>query len=446
MRKLIALISAVIIIFSAGACRTEKNGEYPVVLGNYTFEKRPASIVCLSDSIADILISCGYSGMIKARSDECTQREIADVVSVGSKSTPSADRIYEAHPDVVFADRTIDDEIYNTIRDSGTKIVIMVPAESSEDLIRLYGNICAVAEGNIKGRENGTEKVNSLLMTMSDLQRLIPEKDIVTTACYIYDANGTAATDSSPEGRIFSYTNAVNVCGTAHGLSDMIQRIRLSNPDYIFCDTGLASEIEKSGIFGGLKAVKNKKVYEIDRLLLQRQGNSMIEALAYIIEMMYPELKEAASEESSEQARTSVPEESPEPSRVSVPEESPEPSRVSVPEESPEPSRVSVPEESSNPSESSIPEESRPAAEADASLEIYEGLAYGTGEQHDDIYKIQERLRTLGYFENESTGYFGSVTAEAFARFEAANGIEADGYASTADLRLLFSADAVPGE
>ena len=415
MKKILALAAALLIIISAAACRTDKKGDYPVILGNYTFEKRPDSIVCLSDSIADILISCGYADLITARSDECTQREIADVPSVGSKAFPSADKILSFSPDIVFADRSIADSIYDNIRDSGVRIAVMVPAEDSEGLIRLYSNISAVAEGNNKGRENGTEKANSILMTMSDLQRLVPEKDIVTTVCYIYDTKGTAATENSPAGRVLSYTDAVNVCGTSHTPEDTKKSIKLSNPDFIFCDTGIKSSIENDSDFKELRAVKNGHVYELDSLLIQRQGNSMVEALAFIIETMYPETNDPGVSETAQES--------------------------SQPESS-APQEISQPE-SSVTQESSQPEESSSGVEADDSLEIYDGLAYGEGEQNDDVYKIQERLRTLGYFENEPTGYFGSVTAEAFARFEAANGLDADGYASADDLRLLFSANAV---
>ena len=437
MKKILALAAALLIIISAAACRTDKKGDYPVILGNYTFEKRPDSIVCLSDSIADILISCGYADLITARSDECTQREIADVPSVGSKAFPSADKILSFSPDIVFADRSIADSIYDNIRDSGVRIAVMVPAEDSEGLIRLYSNISAVAEGNNKGRENGTEKANSILMTMSDLQRLVPEKDIVTTVCYIYDTKGTAATENSPAGRVLSYTDAVNVCGTSHTPEDTKKSIKLSNPDFIFCDTGIKSSIENDSDFKELRAVKNGHVYELDSLLIQRQGNSMVEALAFIIETMYPETNDPGV---SETAQESSQPESSAPQEISQPESS-------VTQESSQP-ESSITQESSQPEssvtqESSQPEESSSGVEADDSLEIYDGLAYGEGEQNDDVYKIQERLRTLGYFENEPTGYFGSVTAEAFARFEAANGLDADGYASADDLRLLFSANAV---
>ena len=45
-------------------------------------------------------------------------------------------------------------------------------------------------------------------------------------------------------GNIFSYANAVNVCGYEDG--DVIQKITLSDPKYIFCDTGVKAQLEKA--------------------------------------------------------------------------------------------------------------------------------------------------------------------------------------------------------
>ena len=78
------------------------------------------------------------------------------------------------------------------------------------------------------------------------------------------------------------------------GNDDTIEKIRLSNPDYIFCAVGVKDQLSADNNFKNLKAVKNDRVFEIDSLLLNRQGNSLTEVLSFMIEMMYPELKSGA--------------------------------------------------------------------------------------------------------------------------------------------------------
>lgn len=62
-----------------------------------------------------------------------------------------------------------------------------------------------------------------------------------------------------------------------------------------------------------------------------------------------------------------------------------------------------------------------------------------------DVVLLQERLKSLGYFKQNITGYFGSVTQLAVKKFQAVNALQADGIATIETLQLLFSPDALPG-
>ena len=59
------------------------------------------------------------------------------------------------------------------------------------------------------------------------------------------------------------------------------------------------------------------------------------------------------------------------------------------------------------------------------------------------VAKLQQRLVTLGYFKEAVTGRFGKSTAEAVQKFQADNGLQADGKAGQQTLTLLYSEDAV---
>ena len=429
MKKIIVCLLAVAAIMACSSCRTQDNGEYPVKLANYVFSEKPDSIVCLNDSVADILIACGYSDRITARSDECTQPEISSAPTVGPKNKPNSQKILDVNPDVVFSDKTLDSDIKERLEQGSVNVLTMMPADSSDELTKLYESICAVADGNKTGRENGAEKSKSILLTMDDLQRIIPESQIVITGCYLYNLEGSAADDTTFSGKLLGYANAANVCASRTTPEENIAKIKLSDPDYIFCAAGLKNKLPDDSNYKDLKAVKNGHVYEIDSLLFQRQGNSLTEVLSFMIENMYPELTappQASRTESSQQASQ----------QESKPESS---QQASQQESKPESSQQASQQESK-------PESSQQTSKvsADNSLEIYDGLAYGYGEQGSDVEKIQTRLRELGYFDAEITGYYGDLSQEAVRLFEQNNNLDADGYASTEDLKLLFSANVKP--
>ena len=422
MKRIFSAILVVSLIFCFTACSQSTEQEYPVKIASYTFEEKPDNVVCLSDSVADIIIACGYMDMIKGRSEECTQTELTSVVSVGSKSKPNTQKILELDPDVVFADKTIESSVIEKLQAENVTVLTMMPAQSTEELTLLYSNICAVLNGDITGRENGESKANSISLTMDDLQRIVPETEVVVTACYLYDTVGTSATTDTFCGKLFSYANCVNVCSPENE-SNMLEVIELSDPQYIFCDKGVKQQIQSDETFKDFTAVKNGNVYEIDHLLFERQGNSITQVLSYLIETMYPEV--TSNQNSSDESSTE------ETSDESSNEESSEES--SEEESSDEPSQ----EESSNEESSDT---SSPA------LEITDDMWYRQGEEHENIKIIQERLVELGFMNDDPTGYYGQVTFDAVEAFEEANGLTVDGFLENSDLKLLFSEDAVSAE
>ena len=410
------MMSAVLALGGAGCSYMSPDAEYPVKIAGYTFDEKPESIVCLDDSVADILIACGYAELIKARSDECTQEEIEDIKTVGSEKKPDVNKIISANPDVVFVNKTLSGDVRNKLEEENINVLTMVKAKNNEDLSVLYESICAVAGGDKSGRKKGSEKANSVVTTMGDLQRIIPESEFLMTACYLYDTEGDVVYDDTFGANLFKYANAVNICGHEDG--DVIQKITLSDPKYIFCDTGVKEQLEKDDIFKNLSAVKEGNVTEIPKNIFERQGNSITQVLSEMIEIMYPALSGGNSEEPSEKAESS--------------EES-----SAIEESSEESSEIE--ESSEESSETSVI-----VVVADDSLNITQGMRYRVGEEDNNVKIIQQRLKDLGYFKGEVTGYYGEKTAKAVSDYEVTNRIDPDGNLSTPELYLLFSNEVLP--
>ena len=66
------------------------------------------------------------------------------------------------------------------------------------------------------------------------------------------------------------------------------------------------------------------------------------------------------------------------------------------------------------------------------------------GSQGEKVWKLQERLKTLGYYEGEVDGQFGPGTREAVIAFQQMNNLDADGLAGEETQRVLYSDDAIP--
>ena len=477
MKRIISVVmSAVLALGGAGCSYMSPDAEYPVKIAGYTFDEKPESIVCLDDSVADILIACGYAELIKARSDECTQEEIEDIKTVGSEKKPDVNKIISANPDVVFVNKTLSGDVRNKLEEANINVLTMVKAKNNEDLSVLYESICAVAGGDKSGRKKGSEKANSVVTTMGDLQRIIPESEFLMTACYLYDTEGDVVYDDTFGANLFKYANAVNICGHEDG--DVIQKITLSDPKYIFCDTGVKEQLEKDDIFKNLSAVKEGNVTEIPKNIFERQGNSITQVLSEMIEIMYPALSGGNSEEPSEKAESSeessateesseesseIEESSEESSEIEesseesseIEESSEESSEIeesseessAIEESSEESSEIEESSEESSEIEESSEESSETSVivvVADDSLNITQGMRYRVGEEDNNVKIIQQRLKDLGYFKGEVTGYYGEKTAKAVSDYEVTNRIDPDGNLSTPELYLLFSNEVLP--
>ncbi|MEI6101875.1 MAG: peptidoglycan-binding protein [Eubacteriales bacterium] len=64
------------------------------------------------------------------------------------------------------------------------------------------------------------------------------------------------------------------------------------------------------------------------------------------------------------------------------------------------------------------------------------------GDNGSDIQKLQSRLDELGYFNTDTTGYYGEMTRAAVEQFQKANNLPVDGKAGLQTRKLLFSAEA----
>ena len=65
------------------------------------------------------------------------------------------------------------------------------------------------------------------------------------------------------------------------------------------------------------------------------------------------------------------------------------------------------------------------------------------GDRSDEVKTLQTRLKALGYFNDNVTGYFGSKTEDAVKAFQARNSLTVNGVANEATVKKLLSSSAV---
>lgn len=86
------------------------------------------------------------------------------------------------------------------------------------------------------------------------------------------------------------------------------------------------------------------------------------------------------------------------------------------------------------------PPTATPAPTETATNVTYKTLKRGI--TSNDVKKLQERLKDLGYLSANATGYYGSATQAAIEKFQRANNISVDGIAGSATQNLLYGTTA----
>lgn len=388
-----------------------ETGNYPVTVGGLTLSSKPERVVVLSENLADVILALGYESTLKGRSAECTQSELAVLPEV---SLSDLDGLKALEPDLILVDA--EPENADALAMEGLPVAVILPATGRSDFEREYAEVGSALNGQIDGAEFAVKRAQDIFLAIDDITRNAPASNIVTTACYLYDLEGNAATGDTLAGELISATGATNAFENTSAGEATLAALTVANPNYIFCPTGLREAIMSSPKLSELTAVANGLVYEMDPSYMVRQGRTVLQAVNFMSGILYPEMSENAS---SDPASTAEEGNSGEDS-----------------------STASESSDTSASSESSPSSDSESASSSSGSS----GTELQVGDTGDEVLQLQERLAELGYFVLEPTGEFGEGTEQALMNFQLYNGLLATGIANEETLEILYSSNAVTFE
>lgn len=359
-------------------------GEFPVEVNGVTISSRPQKAVVLSPSLADVLLALDCETQLVGASEECTQGNLDELQKV---SADDASAIQGLQPDLVLLDSS-SNSAQAALEEAGVTVLNVDPATDREDFERLYSQVSSAFLGGGSGYDKGIETAQDIFITLDSINRIVP-KDTVTTACYLYDLESQAVTGDMFASTIMSYAGVTNVFESVSGGSYDFESLRIANPNVIFCAPGLKDEIKNDSRFSDFQAVRDDKVVELDKSLMEWQGRTVVETAYEISASAFPELLEENS--------------------------------------------ITVKDPTQD-----IENEVSSAMEAQSKYETLE-----EGSQGDAVMALQDRLAKLGYLTEAYDGHYGATTANCVGNFQTANGLEATGIADPATQAALFAEGAL---
>ena len=245
-------------------------GEFPVEINGVTISAKPTKAIVLSPGLADVILALGCETQLLAGSEGCTQDSLRDLQKISGED---AQAVIGLAPDLVISD-SFDEGMTAALSDAGITMLAVSPATDREDFERLYSQVSAAFSGGGAGYDAGIVRAQEIFTVLDDISRIVP-KETVTTACYLYDLDGTAVTGDMFASTLMSCAGVTNAFSSDKGGTYQFQSLRISNPNVIFCVPGLKEQMKANADFSKLRAVKENKVFELDPSLMEWQGRTI---------------------------------------------------------------------------------------------------------------------------------------------------------------------------
>lgn len=396
-KKIISTILSLLIILSFSSCKKSDSkhiDEYPVTVSGVTIQKSPEKVVVLSDSLADIILALELENKLIARTDECTQEKLATLPSIGSIQNIDLNKISSYSPDLILADKTIENNLLEKLQTLNIPVICLEPATKRESFITLYQDLGSILAGAQTGKTLGENTANNILMTLDDINRIIPKKGVVTTACYFYDSNKKIASGDTLASMLLELSGATNIAKGSTNFNIDTTALKISNPNFIFCAENTKNDLLADSTIASLQAAQNGNTFEMDKSLMTRQGHTVVDAVTFMASKMYPEIATSNSSKSDN-------------------------------------------------NETSSKQENTSQAESNSTESIaektYENIQISNGDVSDDVLKVENRLDELNFMPTKPDNVFNEYTVRAITDFQYINGLNATGEANKETLELLFS-------
>ena len=432
------------------------------------------------------------------------------ITSVGSEISPNTDLIVNSGATVVFADSTLDEAVKTELQNKGVEVIKTLYPSNDAQLRSLYENIGTILGGNTEGRNKGVSAYDRLMSILTSATDEVASVASTKTVCYLYLENGKLCsfTGKYNDGMVMSYLGATNIAANFTSKYADESILKLSNPDYIFFDN--ASVMEKLTSDDNLKnlnAITKGNVFELSKDELTRQGESIIKVQNFMLSSMFPNFVDAPvieSEDLSSAYGITLTEDmsfkngDDNDNIIAVQQRLVDLGFLDLGEDAPTTYFGDMSEEalkafqSANSLEASgiasfetlkklfssdalganggtyVPETTAPQTEPEtttaenhtpdtpqsnntssdtnAPITITDSTVYQSGDEHEDIKAIQERLVELMYLSldegDSATTYYGAGTENAILTFQESNDLPQTGVADADTLRVLFSEDA----
>lgn len=267
--------------------------KYPVTITDsegteVTFDSEPMKVVSVAPNITETIYQIGLESKLVGRTDYCDYpKEALNIESIGTLTNPDIEKIISLEPDIVIASTHFSEESNKKLTDLGVKVVVLYAAndiEGAYSIIETMGTIFNVNEA-------AATAVKDMQTSIKETKALIEGLDKPSVYYVVgfgefgdYTAGGDTFIN-----QMISQAGGNNIAQAVSGWSYTLESLVEADPDIIIISEDMKSDFETAENYKDLTAVKNSRVYGIDKNIIERQGYRNAEGLRTLAEIMHPE-------------------------------------------------------------------------------------------------------------------------------------------------------------
>lgn len=258
-------------------------GPFPVTVqaanGAVTIAARPQRVVSLSPTATESLFAIGAGPQVVAVDDQSNFPPEAPKTAL-SGFKPNVEAITAENPDLVIVSNDLEGVVAG-LGKVGVPVLVLTAATKLDDAYAEIENL-GTATGN---RAKADEVVAGMKQQLADLAAKAPQAKL--TYYHELDVTPYAATSTTFIGQIYGLFGLVNIADEAPDAAGGYPKLSAefvakADPDLIFladvkcCGQNAAALAKRPG-WGGLKAVKNGDVVELDDDVASRWGPRVVD-------------------------------------------------------------------------------------------------------------------------------------------------------------------------
>ena len=236
---------------------------YPVTVGAFTFEKTPETVGSLSPAITEIICELGYGDKLTGRSSYCDYPEsVKSKNELGSAANPDVNAIIEAKPELLISMSPIAKKDITAIEAAGTRVWIIAPPETPEELYDCYYSIAAAFGGKLDCEDAAKQALQPMYTALDNTEGKLG------SFVYIMSTDLAVATNSTFAGNFLSRFGT-NLAGDSEKLSLTVEELLELDPEWLILPDYI-SKYELSEETSALSAVKNNRIVYLSEEAMAR--------------------------------------------------------------------------------------------------------------------------------------------------------------------------------